>query len=454
LIAGVVAGLALGAVPASADVVWLCKPGLAADPCELPLDTTVRSFGQPDLVQRPARDADRAIDCFYVYPTVSQQLGANATKARDAEVVSIAKFQAARFNQHCRVFAPIYRQATLASIYVSAVAPPDRTLAYNDVLEAWRSYLQHDNKGRGVVLIGHSQGTAMLRRLLRQEIDPNPAQQRLVVSGLLLGGNVTVKEGKTVDGDFHNTPLCTERAQLGCVVAFSTYFGDPPANSRFGRAAPPANAGALPGGKGYEVACTDPRPLAGWTDPLRLLTPSEPYALGLIGAGVLVTAGGNVPRADTTWVTPPDRAVGSCRYVNGAHVLRLEPLGASRVPNDFPEPSWGTHLVDVNLALDPLVSLVGQQARRFAHPEVAFTRRCATARRVRLRLTGNDTDLVTGVDFKVGKHRVARDTSAPFDRTIARRALGRRGALRAVVTLARGEQQRRVLARPRPGCAS
>ena len=32
----------------------------------------------------------------------------------------------------------------------------------NDVVAAWRHYLDHDNRGRGVVLIGHSQGTGML----------------------------------------------------------------------------------------------------------------------------------------------------------------------------------------------------------------------------------------------------------------------------------------------------
>ena len=29
----------------------------------------------------------------------------------------------------------------------------DRELPYNDVLDAWKYYLEHDNKGRGIVLI-------------------------------------------------------------------------------------------------------------------------------------------------------------------------------------------------------------------------------------------------------------------------------------------------------------
>ena len=47
---------------------------------------------------------------------------------------------------------------------VAVVVSPDR---YADVLDAWREYLARDNRGRGVVLLGHSQGTRMLRQLLR-----------------------------------------------------------------------------------------------------------------------------------------------------------------------------------------------------------------------------------------------------------------------------------------------
>src|SRR3954451_18432459 len=84
------------AVPARADVVWLCKPGLADNPCEIPQDTTVQSFDAPDRVVTPPT-GERKIDCFYVYPTVSTRPAPNATKARDPARVSIAKYQAARF---------------------------------------------------------------------------------------------------------------------------------------------------------------------------------------------------------------------------------------------------------------------------------------------------------------------------------------------------------------------
>ena len=427
----VLAALPAWAAPASAEVVWLCRPGLAENPCEIPQDTTVEEEGQPARVVTPP-DGPREIDCFYVYPTVSNQLTPNATKDRDPELESIAKFQAARFSTQCRIFAPIYRQSTLASIatgYASA-SGADRQLAYGDVLEAWRDYLAKDNGGRGVVLIGHSQGTAMLRQLLRREIETQPGQLRRVVSALLLGGNVTVATGRNIDGDFRRTPLCERRAQVGCVVAFSTFYEDPPSNPRFGRTNPPPaeNPSTLPGGPGYEVACTDPRPLAGTSEPFRLLTPSEPFATGPIQAGIVITAGGPPPSAATTWVSPPDRGEGGCRWLENAHVLRIEPLPGSRRLRWYPEPSWGTHLVDVNLALDPLVSLVAQQARRWTRPDIRLVRRCA-GRRLRMRLTGTDLEFAGRVRFRRERRHV-----------------------RATVELRQGAPERLVLRRTRPRC--
>lgn len=446
-----------GAAPASADVVWLCKPGMAADPCDIAQDTTIREAGRAERVETPAT-GKREIDCFYVYPTVSNQLTPNADKSRDPELESIAKYQAARFAQHCRVFAPIYRQSTLASIatgYASA-SGVDRQLAYADVLEAWREYLARDNAGRGVVLVGHSQGTGMLRQLLRREIEPDAGQLRRVVSGLLLGGNVNVAAGRTVGGDFRRTPLCTEPGQVGCVVAYSTFAQDPPDNARFGRSVTPPenNPSTLPGGPGFEVACTDPRPLAGTPGPLRILTPSEPYAPGPIAAGVVLTSNGTPPSAPTTWVIPEDRYDGGCARINGAHVLRYEPLGSSRRPTFFPEPTWGTHLIDINLGYEPLVALVGRQAERWVRPDVRLTRRCIAKGRLRVAVTGRERDFVHSISFTLGGRIVARGDADRLQQSVGRRVLraARGKKLRAVVGLRHGSRERLVLARSLPRC--
>ncbi|WP_240700194.1 DUF3089 domain-containing protein [Sphingomonas gei] len=95
----------------------------------------------------------------------------------------VVQLQAARFGAKCRLFAPMYRQVTLTALrsMIGGATPAiDRDLAYRDVKAAWDDYLAHDNKGRGVVLIGHSQGSMILTQLLKREIEGKPAADRMI----------------------------------------------------------------------------------------------------------------------------------------------------------------------------------------------------------------------------------------------------------------------------------
>ena len=188
-------------LPASADakVVWLCKPGQKANPCEPSLTTTNFSpTGKRLGVEHVRRAQRRKADCFYVYPTVSDQKQPQATQVVDDVLRSVALYQAARYSRDCRVFAPVYRQVTIQGLLQpSTVTPEMREQGYADVVEAWHAYLKRFNHGRGVVLIGHSQGTFVLRRLIREEIDPKASERRRLVSAVLLGGNVTVRRAAT-----------------------------------------------------------------------------------------------------------------------------------------------------------------------------------------------------------------------------------------------------------------
>lgn len=393
------------------------------------------------------------VDCFFVYPTVSGQPSTNANKDKDDELIAIARYQAARFSERCRIYAPVYRQLTLASIFTGT--PQQREeggkLAYSDVREAWRSYLANDNRGRGVVLVGHSQGTRMLRQLLREEIDPNPVVRGRLVSGILLGGNVLVRKGQRAGGDFKDTPTCSRTGETGCVIAFSTYFDPPPPNSRFGRSPASDTSGAgFPAGPDYEVVCNNPASLAGNArTPLTTYTRSEPFP-GSIGAALVQTYGGPPPSAPTPWLRPSERYTGQCVREDGAHTLRLAAIGSARRLHPAPDPTWGTHLVDVNIALGELVDEVGAQTRSY----LAATRRRCLARRSpigrrgvgRIRLGRSGSQLTRSVPpVRVGRYAASwcvkgssRHVTAVFPRLKAA------GRARLVGSTAAGHRLRRV----------
>src|SRR5436190_3454933 len=166
----------------SAKTVWLCKPGVSPDPCKGDLTASVLdASGSVVRTDRTKVPKSPPIDCFYVYPTVSGQSTINATLHVDPEETAIAEYQAQRFSQDCRVFAPMYRQLTLQGIFdPSKITAKTRAIAYNGVVAAWHEYLRRYNHGRGVVLIGHSQGTFALRALMTNEIDKSAAERKLL----------------------------------------------------------------------------------------------------------------------------------------------------------------------------------------------------------------------------------------------------------------------------------
>jgi hypothetical protein len=350
-----IAALVLAAAPAtaSAKTVWLCKPGLRDNACDMGMDVARytpdgRLLGRDD----PPRGR-RRIDCFYVYPTVSDQPTPTANRRVDPEIRSIVRYQAARYGRTCRVYAPVYRQVTLAGLM--SAQPADRERAYRDVRAAWRAYLTRHNRGRGFVLIGHSQGTFHLRELIAREIETRPQVRRRLVSAILLGGNVTVAAGRDTGGDFERIRVCRRPAQIRCVVAFSTFNAPVPPGGSFGRTTEP----------GREVLCTNPAALRGGEAPIDPMFPREPFAPGTrIAAGVTAT-GVPVVQSSATWVSFPDAFRARCVSESGANVLQV--AGAPGAPPlmAIPTPGWGLHLADANIALGDLEALVRRQAAAY-----------------------------------------------------------------------------------------
>ncbi len=361
-----------GVASAGGKTVWLCKPGLADNPCEPGLKTTIADpSGEPIGTEAVKADRKRKIDCFYVYPTVSDDPGVNSDLVADPEERSIALYQAARYSQHCRIFAPMYRQITLTQLLSGQpITEEEADLGYGDVVRAWKTYLNKYNKGRGVVFISHSQGTVVLRKLVSEKVDRKPEVRKRMLSALLLGGDVLVPKGKTGKekrkkaGDFRNIVPCESNRQLGCVVGFSAFNAPVPEGALFGRAGDDPLFGGDP--ETDRVLCANPAALGGGTRKLTSIYPSEPFAPGTTIGVATSLIGTPQPEADTPWVEYRGAYKAGCSSADNANVLQVTGLPGSPELHAVPDASWGLHLVDANIALGNLVSLVGKESKAYA----------------------------------------------------------------------------------------
>src|SRR4051794_1442488 len=94
VLAAAIAALALAAAgSASAKTTWLCSPQQAHDPCDYGLKTTVIKPDNSRSTKTFKAARHPKVDCFYVYPTVSDQKTANATLAKDPEIKAIATYE-------------------------------------------------------------------------------------------------------------------------------------------------------------------------------------------------------------------------------------------------------------------------------------------------------------------------------------------------------------------------
>lgn len=363
-VAALAALIAVIAVPASASAktVWLCKPGTKPDPCVGDLTASVVDANDNVIGTRKASNAKNPpIDCFYVYPTVSDQQTSTATLSKDPEEISIAKFQASRFSQVCRVFAPMYRQTTLKGLSVEPPSAAEVKLGQRDIIAAWNEYLKKYNHGRGVVVIGHSQGSLRLRSIIASQIDSKPAVRKLLVSAIIPGANVIVKKGKDVGGDFKHIPACRASSQTGCVIAYSMFGQTPPDPSIFAR----ANVGyGSTTRKDVQVLCTNPAALRGGSGRLSPAAGST-YPPGTIGLGVQIFEGPLPSGITTPWLVPAGTYSARCESSGGANWLNITPGGGARAFSPSPDATWGFHLGDINLAVDTLVADVRAQTRAF-----------------------------------------------------------------------------------------
>lgn len=336
---------------------WLCGPGAEDDLCssqDLTV-TEVRADGSFVSVPHVAASAPE-VDCFYVYPTVDLRFEEdNTTDFTDISmIVGKVLAHAAPFTSTCRVFAPLYRQMAIGTyVFASDYEATDSfAMAYGDVTAAFDHYMANHNDGRGIVLIGHSQGSHMLTKLLEDRFDDDDALRSQLVSALLTGptGRVYVPPGEVAGGNFDNLPLCEAEDQTACVITF-----DSEAAGGSGERVDPKEIPA-----GMERACTNPASLAG--------------GAGTLAATVWSTASDMEfpPEVVDPWVSFPGLHTAEC----GATAAALEIDVVADDPRMAATPQqlqlayeeigfFALHEADVNYTIGDLLRIVAAQSAAY-----------------------------------------------------------------------------------------
>jgi len=317
---------------------WACRPGVDDGTCSanldaVKIDTANNRTPAPHIVLK-----DAPVDCFYVYPTASLDTTMFSDLVLDEKERQSIHGQAARLTARCRLFVPIYHQFTMAALRWTMAHPggdPDFAIPYRDVLAAWKSYLAHDNHGRGVILVGHSQGAIILKQLIAEEVDGKPTQKLLVAA--YLAGNPDLNAQS-----FHAVKPCAAADQTGCVVAWSSYLDTYSGPRFFGgtrSGVPPlcVNPAAITGGRGALETYLSKPSFAPETDP--------PYVelAGQLTAECVADAGGAVLRVHIE----PGPAAG----LLGIVMQRFSPM-----------PAWGEHPLDISLVQGNMIDLIGSQS--------------------------------------------------------------------------------------------
>ncbi len=192
----------------SAWVVWPGRPS-NADQTPKGLEGTIAK--NPDA------------DVFFVHPTTYLQNdrwnarfdegGATGAQLENG----VLRYQTSVFNACCRIYAPRYRQTTIAAF----LNPRDDSnkaydLAYGDVVRAFDHYVANEAKGRPFILASHSQGSLHATRLLQDRIISNPALRKRLVVAYVVGASLPEQQ------EWTRLPICNSARQTGCIVDWNS----------------------------------------------------------------------------------------------------------------------------------------------------------------------------------------------------------------------------------------
>lgn len=180
-----------------------------------------------DSIPKPLKNElrDSIVDVFFLHPTV--YTSKRKFKEWNVEIddeynnaktdYSTILYQASVFNQHARIFAPRYREAHIKTFFLkdSALIKRNLDLAYTDIKNAFEYYLKNWNHNRPIIIAGHSQGSVLAQRLLKEFFENKPLNTQLVAAYIT---------GWSVAKDYSSSlRMCSDSTETNCLCGWRTF---------------------------------------------------------------------------------------------------------------------------------------------------------------------------------------------------------------------------------------
>ena len=172
------------------------------------------------------------VDTFYIYSTVYVDASFKEGAPDYATLDNIEMLlgvqgeyvtNASVYEDSTNVFVPYYRQAGMR--YAGEVSKKTGNLdaalsgiSYEDITAALDYYFEHCNKGRPFIIAGHSQGSAMTKRVLKNYFKDHPEYYKRMVAAYVIGYSVT-KDDLAANP---HLKFATGESDTGVIISWNT----------------------------------------------------------------------------------------------------------------------------------------------------------------------------------------------------------------------------------------
>jgi hypothetical protein len=194
---------------------------------------------------------------FFVHPTsfISRDKWNADLEDKDTQGRTniFIKGLASPFNSVGEVWVPRYRQASIGAFITQKPEGKEALdAAYRDVLLAFDSFIEKQQKDRPIILAGHSQGARHLTYLLRDRVAGKPLAKR-IVTAYVIGWPISIAQDLPALG----LPACENPNQTGCIMSWAS-FAEPAEYGRIEKAYSESKGfdGAARGAS--QILCTNP----------------------------------------------------------------------------------------------------------------------------------------------------------------------------------------------------